>query len=388
MKNLTLLLVAALLLPSCKNIQKMVDQGNYDQAIEYAVDKLEGKKDKDTKYVKALEDAYIKVNKRDVQTIERLAVGTNIDRYDKIYDIYINMDQRQNTVMRLDPLVSKDGYIASLPYTNYTDKLVQTANKASETHYQEAERLIAIARNGDKLAARQAYQELGYIERYHDNYKNTDELYTRAYELGLDHIGVSVQINSSSHVQYALTDILYSFDITSLNDFWTIHHLNPNKNIPLDYLATISIEQIEPGFEREFYNTYQETKEVEDGKKPVKDLNGNTVKDTLGNIVYTKKYRTINATITELHREKSATIVGKTIITDLTTNSLVRTVPLTVTHIFDDYQATYNGDYNAISSKTRNRLKSNCSDFPSDYDMVMAMATNFRDSAYSVLQDR
>ena len=57
---------------SCASIEKLVDQGNYDAAIELATRKLAGKKNKKTKHIRALEEAYAKVNARDLDRITHL----------------------------------------------------------------------------------------------------------------------------------------------------------------------------------------------------------------------------------------------------------------------------------------------------------------------------
>ncbi len=387
MKKLIFTLTTAMLLvlTSCKNIEKMVDKGQYDKAISYAVSKLEGKKNKKTKYVKALERAYTKVNKQDAKQIDALLGSTNVSRYDKIYDIYHRLDRRQNTVMRLDPLISQDGYVAEFVSVDYNHKINKVSELASEAHYLEAKRLISIARITDKYAARRAYYELCYIEQYNSNYKNTEELYRHAYELGVDHISVVIRINDLNPNARLMTDEVYNMNVNDLNDFWTQFHLGDSKNIPYDYTASIEINNIDPGYEREIYNTYQESKDIEDGEIPIKDINGNTVVDTAGNIIYTKKYRTVVANITELRREKYARLTGKTVIRNNNNNSLVRSIPLDITHHFEDYSTVYRGDDRALSSTTKDKLKAVCSFFPSDYDMIIAMTEDFRETAYHIL---
>lgn len=362
----------------------MVDKGNYDQAIRYAVDKLEGQKNKKTKYVRALEKAYLRVNREDADRIAFLESSRSLDRYDKIYDIYTIMSQRQKTISRLMPLVSEDGYVADIQIVNYIPLLTTTAEAAAESHYQEAKRLLDIAEVSDKYAARTAYRRLSYIERYFDQYKNTDELYTKAYQLGLDHVAVSVA--GADHHILPLSNVLYDVDVTQLNNFWTQYYIGATANIPYDYTVTIQLDIVDPGMEREHYNTYTESKEVEDGVTPVVDLNGNTVLDTLGNVVYTKKYTTIHATVTEVIREKQASVLGRTIIYSNNNSSLVKSIPISLTHHFDDYQASYQGDTRALSKETKRKLGRNLSAFPSDYDMILAMTSDFRDFAYDVLR--
>lgn len=61
-----------LITTACKSVDKLVDQGRYDEAIVLATKKLAGKKNKKTKHVRALEKAFAKVNERDLLHITHL----------------------------------------------------------------------------------------------------------------------------------------------------------------------------------------------------------------------------------------------------------------------------------------------------------------------------
>ncbi|MCB9288621.1 MAG: hypothetical protein H6560_15035, partial [Lewinellaceae bacterium] len=57
-------LLAIFALSSCTSPQKLLESGNYDQAVYLAVKRLSGKKNKKDKYVLALEEAFEKANER------------------------------------------------------------------------------------------------------------------------------------------------------------------------------------------------------------------------------------------------------------------------------------------------------------------------------------
>ena len=66
------ILFIALFTISCNTVEKMVDQGRYDEAFAFSARKIAGKKKKKTKYVKALEEAYNTLNNRDLMEIDFL----------------------------------------------------------------------------------------------------------------------------------------------------------------------------------------------------------------------------------------------------------------------------------------------------------------------------
>jgi len=74
MKTLFYLLSLTIILSTaaCKSIEKLVDQGRYDEAIILATKKLAGKKNKKTKHIMALEEAFAKINLLDINHIDAL----------------------------------------------------------------------------------------------------------------------------------------------------------------------------------------------------------------------------------------------------------------------------------------------------------------------------
>ena len=378
----TLLIV--FLSSSCKNVQRMIDKGNYEQAFEYSVNKLAGNSNQKTTHVQALEQAYLRLNTKDNNTITLLLEKDHIDRYDKVYDIYTTMERRQQTIQHIQPLVSKDGYVAHFQQISYADKLSTTAALAANEHYIEALRLLATAQD-NKYAARSAYDRLQYIERYYSNYKDTDQLYEKAYTYGVDHVGVTmsapVDAININPVPYQLTVV----ELSQLDNFWTHHHAANDTTHDFDYMANIAIHTIDPGIEKEYHNTYTIHTDMEDGQLAVKDTNGNTVTDSLGNTIYTTKYKRVTAQIHEIVREKYANLQGHLIITDTNNGATISTTPLEILHTFEDYASTYTGDKRALSIENTERLKPYCDEFPTDLYVVTDMTNKMKLSALTLL---
>ena len=101
MKKFLLFTVLLSVLVSCsgrKQIEKALHSGNYNQAIQDALKKLENNKDKKRKqdYVMLLEDAYAKANERDLLNIKHLKKDGNPEHYKTIYDLYLNLNLHLN----------------------------------------------------------------------------------------------------------------------------------------------------------------------------------------------------------------------------------------------------------------------------------------------------
>ena len=382
MKKIIYTLTVLFLLTSCKSIEKMVESGNYDQALRYGVDKLRGEKNKKTKFVKGLEKAYAKLNMQDQSKINHLKLSGKRNSLDRIVDIYHVMERRQDYVMPLLPLISKDGYPAEIQIKDYSKLINEASLEASEKHYVIALRQLDSARkSGDKIEARSAYNQLEEAQFYFTDYKDSYELKKEAYELGQSRILIESYTRGSNIAFDHTLDIISEISISQLNNKWEKFYTQDNSSITYNYIATIEVSDIMPGVERERYNSFTVSKKVKDGKMIIKDRSGNIMRDTSGNVLYVDKFIDVNADVEELEREKIAKMSGRVVIVDALDNTLINAVPINVTHEFIDYSCTYRGDKRALSDRTNKRIKSRCDPFPSDYEITSAMAYAYKSAA-------
>ena len=90
----------------------------------------------------------------------------------------------------------------------------------------------------------------------------------------------------------------------------------------------------------------------------------------------------------ELTREKIAKMNGRVVIIDALDNTLINSIPISVTHEFRDYSCTYRGDKRALSNDTNKRIKNRCDPFPSDYEITNAMAYAYKSTAEESLNNQ
>lgn len=360
----------------------MIESGQYDQALRFGVDKLKGEKNKKTKYVKGLEKAYAKMNLRDQNEINSLSLSGKRNSYDRVVDIYKNMEWRQNYVMPLLPLISEEGYLAEIRVKDYAGLINEASLKASEKHYVIANQYLNSAKKtGNKKEARNAYDQFEEAQFYFTDYKDSYELKQAAYELGQSRILVESYTKGSNMAFDHTLDIITQINITKLNNKWEKFYTQDNESILFNYIATLEVIEIVPGRERERIHTYTETKEIKDGRIVIKDKAGNVVKDTSGNILYTDKIKEVSAYISEVEREKIAHLNGRLVIIEAIDNIHINTIPINVTHEFRDYSCTFRGDKRALSGTTSKRIKNICDPFPTDYEITSLMAYSYKSAA-------
>ncbi len=372
MKNLFLILAATIFVSSCGKLNKLVDEGRYDEAIYLATKKMKGDKNKKTKHVLALEESFNKMNDKDLRDAKFLENQGNPANWDKIHGIFTSIRERQDLVAPFLPLKSKDGYLATFNFVKVDPMIIQAAKKAASYHYEKALTLLVKAEQGNKLAGRKAMSELNDVTQYFSSYKDVDELKTKAIYLGKERILVNVVNESNIIIPAEFEREVLSISVRELNNNLREFYLNDRDNI--DMYATLQIRNIEISPERETINHFNESKEIQDGYEYEYDSNGNVKKDTSGNDIKTKKYITVRAHVDEIFREKRAIVQGQIQYLNKHTNEVVNKRPVSVESIFEDYAVSFDGDRRALNDQTISRIKRRPDPFPSDFDMTLLAA--------------
>lgn len=378
MKRIVQFSLMLLLLASCTSVQKLVDEGRYDEAIIHSVKKISGKKEKKTKHVEAIELAFRKVTERDMSEVKSLMYGNNGSNWDAIYEIYEGIDRRQDRIQPFLPLISKDGYQAKFSFVNTTALKDQAAKEAARYHYDEATRKLAEAREGDKEAARRVAYSLESIKKYFSNYKDVDQMLKMANYLGKTRVAISMDQNANIVMPAEFERELLSLGVADMNTRWTEYYLGNDDEVPIDIKAILKIQHIDISPERETVTHFIESKEIQDGFTYELDEKGNVKKDTLGNDIKKPKFKTITAEVIEIHRFKSAIVHGEILYIDAKDNRIIDRSAISVESVFDDFANSFRGDKRALKDKSRSRLKSNPLPFPSDFDIIMQAAGDLK----------
>lgn len=365
----TTLVTSLVLLTACTSIQELVDRGQYDDAIYLAAEKLAGQKKKKTKHIKALEEAFAKVNAVDIDRINYLRAKSDPALWDDIYDIALKIEQRQNRIAPFSPLISKDGYQAYFNFENTNKIKLEAAQHAAAFHYSQGQLILerAIATE-NKLLARDAFDELASIDRYYESYKNLLTLKEKAHKYGTSHVLVKLdqsieQIIDPLHMDHR------EFKPQIEDRFWIDYHEHHDTDITFDLITTLYIDAVNISPEREEINRFEETKSIERWVDRV-NRQGEPVKDSLGNIVKIKEIEVLRANIREIKRSKQARLIGRADIRDYSSGDLVDALPMEM--IIDFYSEAYSfrGDRDALTDRVRRRVDRSLDPFPSDWAMT------------------
>ena len=372
MKKITLLLSFFILISSCgvKQTQNLLSSGNYDDAINNAVSNLRTNKDKKGKqdYVYLLEEAFAKAKERDLNAINLLAKDANPAQLEKIYNTYLQLNDRQEKIKPLLPLrLLKEGRNAIFPFDNYNDRIIDSKNALSAYLYANAKKLLLTS---DKMNFRKAYDDLTYLNQINPNYKDILRLMDDAKFKGSDYVFVNTKNETNMIIPVGLRNDLLDFSTYGLNDKWTVYHSNKQKGIDYDYGMVINFRQIYISPAQIKEKEFVKERVIKDGVKKLIDANGKEVLDEKGKVVMVDNMRNATVRIYEFRQFKSCQITAKVDYVNFINNQLLQSFPITSEFIFENIYATYKGDRRASDDNYYSYFDKKSVVFPSNEQMV------------------
>ena len=371
MKKTLLITCSILFLISCsasKQIEKALTAGNYDKAIYDAIGKLRTNKDKKSKtdYINLLHEAYLKANDRDLQNIDFLKKDNNPENYIRIYDLFLNLNNRQEIIKPILPL-SVNGKEIRFKLKDYSTSIIKYKEKASEHLYNNT---TALLNSKNKLDYRKAYNNLKEIEAINPNYKDVRSLIDWAHTKGTDYVLVDMFNDTRKIIPQALESDLLNFSTYGINNLWTVYHNTPSNDITYDYNMRVILREINVSPEQIKERQIIKEKQIIDGKKNLLDTKGNPVKDSLGNFIKVDNLKTIRCEYYEFKQNKSAQVKGNVEYININTQQLIDAFPIESTFVFDHVYANTRGDKRALDTNLLPFLERRRVPFPTDEQII------------------
>ena len=387
MKKITLLLSLFILVSACgvKQTQNLLGSGNYDQAIDNAISNLRTNKDKKGKqdYVYLLEEAFAKAKERNLNMINLLAKDANPAQLEKMYNTYLQLNQRQEKIKPILPLrLLKEGRNAIFPFDNYNDQIIDSKNALSTFLYTNAKKLMLTS---DKMNFRKAYDDLDYLNKINPNYKNVLQLLDEAFFKGSDYVSVYTKNETNMIIPVRLQNDLLDFSTLGLNDKWTVYHSNKQKGIDYDYGLMINFRQIYISPEQIKERDFSKERIIKDGSKKLIDSNGKEVIDEKGKVVMVDNLRKVTANIYEFRQFKSCQITAKIDYINFRNNQLLKTFPITSEYVFENIYATYKGDRRASDDNYYSYFDRKAVIFPNSEQMIYDTGEDLKAKIKSII---
>jgi hypothetical protein len=370
MKILLLFISFTILSCGVKTTRNYMTSGDYDSAISKAINGLKNNKDKkgNQDYVYMLEEAFAKAKERDLNAVGLLKREGNPANYEKIYNTYLLLHNRQESIKPLLPLkLLVEGRNAIFPMDDYTTALVESKNNLSNYIYNNSKALLITT---NKQAIRRAFDDLNYLSQINPNYKDTNNLIQQALLKGRDYVKVNLNNETKIMIPNDLQASLLDFTTYGLNKQWTEFHNNSVKGIKYDYTVNLNFKNILISPEQVNQKQFVKEKQIQDGEQTMLDSNGIVIKDSNGNPVKTPIMKTVTISIYEFAQFKSCQVTAQVDYVDNMTKQLINSYPLTSQWNFENAYATYKGDKRAVEEAYFPYFTRGALPFPSNEQMV------------------
>jgi hypothetical protein len=370
MKSYLLFLILSLfiVLEGCHVAEKALNRGDYDTAMMKAAKKLT--KDKQNgHYASLLNQAYMKLYQEDMDYITFQRKQGTPDGKLNVLDGMNNIRSRYNSIKYLLPLGGYDFPVIA------DEDYIAAKNDAAEYLLVRASQLVG---NNNKADARQAFQLLQRLNTIFPNYKNAAAIQQQAMYLGSNYVLMRMTAPDNMIIPADFQQRLLSLNVHELNSNWMYFTPTYDSTLRYDYHIIVKLVTIAVMPEQLIINNYLENAQIEDGFEYVLDAKGNVKKDSLGNDIKRKRYRTISCMVSERRLHKEATVGGFVDIYNTQTKQLMKSIPLSTVVTFDAITAIANGDLNALSPRTRQLISTPPPPVPNDFAMLYDAAEKLK----------
>lgn len=389
MKRITLILSLLFLISACgvKQTRSLLTSGDYDAAIKNATEGLRGNKNAKGRqdYVYLLEEAFAKAKERDISLLNNLVRENNPNGLEKIYNTYLQLNNRQELIRPLLPLkLLVENREAIFPFETYGEQITNSKNSLSKQLYENA---LALLATKDKLTCRRAYDDLGYLNRINPGYKDTSKLMSDAREKGIDYVSVYLKNDTNMVIPSRLQNDMLDFSAFGINDFWTVYHSNKLKDVVYDYGMIVNFRAINISPEQNNEKQFVKEKQIKDGTKPLLDANGVQIKDQAGNPIRVDNFKTIKISIYEFRQFKSVQVTAKVDYINFKSKQLLDTFPLSSEFNFENVYATFNGDRLASDESYYPFFDKRAVPYPSNEKMIYDCGEDLKSKLKGIISD-
>jgi tetratricopeptide (TPR) repeat protein len=377
------IMLVAIVLHACIGSNYYLKQGNYDAAINFAVQKIRKNPKKADKHIVALEQAWNIERLNILERIDFLKIDGSPESWVEIHALYAEIDGYQNSIKPYLPLfIKKEFRNADIEIVDVKAELVDAKMKAASFMYAKGEELLA---KDSKLKAREAFIHFQKVKEYYGSFKDVDAKIEEAYNKGQNHILLGYSNHSQMIIPQEFMNNLSRINESGLNTTWTKYHLNPADRTSYDYLIEVHVTNVDLGPEQVNNTSYVDEKKVQDGFQYVLDSNGNVAKDSLGNDMKEPAFKNISAKVFRIEQTKVGVLAG--VVQYKKGNGTVfQSFPYQESLVFKNFFATYQGDVKALTNDSKKLIGGQPLPFPSNLQMVMDASEIIKNKTYGLIQ--
>jgi len=368
------LIILILLVSGCGSSKKQLQKGNYDAAVQKAVKQLR-KDPSDVKQIDILDQAYRVANDQDNEKVRLLKMEGKPNNWDEVYLVYKALNDRQALVRTVTPLNS-NGRTISYPQIDYMPDMVNAKRKAADYYFGHGNELM---KSGIKESYRQAYAEFLRAKEYVGDYEGIDNKILEAKTQGMSRVFVSIQNSSVIQFPKEFEDGLLTLDFPRLNSEWVEYYAkNLNDNTQYDYFINVNLKNVAVSPDQSLQTDSVIKRDIEDGFSYALDKKGNVMRDSLGNDIKMKKYKTVQCALVQTNQSKACRIDGDVEVISVNPNKTLSKDPIGAQSNFENISSRALGDAQALNAQQLERTKTAIVPFPSDVDMIVRCSESLK----------
>jgi len=368
------LIILILLVSGCGSSKKQLQKGNYDAAVQKAVKQLR-KDPSDVKQIDILDQAYRVANDQDNEKVRLLKMEGKPNNWDEVYLVYKALNDRQALVRTVTPLNS-NGRTISYPQIDYMPDMVNAKRKAADYYFGHGNELM---KSGIKESYRQAYAEFLRAKEYVGDYEGIDNKILEAKTQGMSRVFVSIQNSSVIQFPKEFEDGLLTLDFPRLNSEWVEYYAkNLNDNTQYDYFINVNLKNVAVSPDQSLQTDSVIKRDIEDGFSYALDKKGNVMRDSLGNDIKMKKYKTVQCALVQTTQSKACRIDGDVEVISVNSNKTLSKDPIGAQSNFENISSRALGDTQALNAQQLERTKTAIVPFPSDVDMIVRCSESLK----------
>ncbi|TKC00530.1 hypothetical protein [Pedobacter cryophilus] len=340
---------------SCSSGKKSLQNGNYDQAVYTAVNRLKSNPNKG-KAIATLQKGYDYALDKHLSNIKDIKLTDDLFKWEQVINEYQSINNLalaiSNCPACMDAIPQPQKFIAEVSDAKYF---------AAEARYDKGKKLLS---QNNKAAAKEAYFNFERAEQLYPDFKDAQEMIDNAYWAALTRVLVEpAQVNSrfyklsNEYFQNKVNEFMKNYEAKSFVRFYTPDEAKLVK-VKFDQILSLNFDDFVVG------QTYLKER-IEDIKRD--SIKIGETKDSLKKPIYTTakgKLTTFEKTIT------SSGLLDFKII-DIATNKVVNQEKMPGTFIWKDVWGTYRGDERALTNDDKALLKRRESIPPAPQDLFI-----------------
>lgn len=389
MKN-SLILFVFLILCSCNSVKKTqqaLNSGNYVEAMNRSIQKLQKNKSgkKSEIYASLLKQSFENYRQSTLERIDFLERETLKDNSKPVYESYVQLQKTQNRIKPLLPLLNRKGERINFEFYDFSENILVGKENYVNYLYTKANDLL---RSTDKIDSRLAYNNLIELEKLAPGFRDVSSLKRQAYIKGVDFVLVSVFNDTDQIIPSQVEDRLLNFSTYNLNDLWTEYHVNARDDISYDVSVEIQFTSLQFSPERLLEKELVLEREIVDGWRYKKNRNGDFVLDDKGNKI--KEDVVINASgvLYESTQSKEVKVNAEVNYFDLSTDQKINAYPLESLFVFENRFANFDGDRRILNKDESFLLQRGPVQYPTDEQMIIDASEDIKSKLKQILKQQ